>query len=168
MKMTMTEQGMAALPHVVTFNKGISMLFTLPGRAPLCLKCRCTGHIRREYPQGGPPKTPMNSARTEGGLTQHISYSQVVAGTAPAADIAEISDTAELEEVQVESSEVGSPMATPLSADEGDEGDEGDENVPVEPVEPMEEGAKQGQKRRAQDEDVVPDTVNKLAEEIGK
>ena len=32
-EITMTEQGMAALPHVVTFNKGISMLLTLPGRA---------------------------------------------------------------------------------------------------------------------------------------
>ena len=84
----MTEQGMTALPHVVTFNKGISMLLTLPGRAPLCLKCRSTGHIRRECPQGGPPKTSMNSART-GGIVQQVSYSQVVSGAAPAANTAE-------------------------------------------------------------------------------
>ena len=53
-EMAMTEQGMAALPHVVTFHKGISMLLTLPMRAPLCLKFGCTGHIRRECHQGGP------------------------------------------------------------------------------------------------------------------
>ena len=168
-QITMTEQGMAALPHVVTFNKGITMLLTLPGRAPLCLKCRCTGHIRRECPQGGPPKTPANSARTGDGILQQISYSQVVTGAAPAAEAVDNTDTTELDVVA--SSEVGSPLATPLSGDEGDDeenedavsGDENDSKAV-----PMDEGNKQGQKRRAADDDEIPETVKKLAEEFGK
>ncbi|KAH9367236.1 hypothetical protein HPB48_000617 [Haemaphysalis longicornis] len=36
------------LPHVLSFYGG-QVLVVVPGRAPLCLRCRRTGHMRREY-----------------------------------------------------------------------------------------------------------------------
>jgi len=37
-----------SIPHMVNFNDGIKMLVTCPGRLPLCLKCHCIGHVRRD------------------------------------------------------------------------------------------------------------------------
>lgn len=62
------------IPHLVKFDAGITMLITMRGREPLCLKCQEVGHIRRdcttvrrsyaqatvERPrrQNGPPASP--------------------------------------------------------------------------------------------------------------
>ena len=35
------------IPHFVTFSSGQSILITMRGRSPLCLKCREVGHVRR-------------------------------------------------------------------------------------------------------------------------
>ena len=91
----------------------------------------------------------------------------MVTGAAPAAEAVDSTDIAELDVVA--SSEVGSPLATPLSGDEGDD-EENEEAVSGDDDEkavPVDEGNKQGQKRRA-DDDEIPETVKKLAEEFGK
>ena len=36
------------IPHLVTFSSGQSILITMRGRTPLCLKCREVGHVRRD------------------------------------------------------------------------------------------------------------------------
>lgn len=36
------------IPHTVSFDNGINMLVTCPGRLPLCLRCHCLGHVRSE------------------------------------------------------------------------------------------------------------------------
>lgn len=38
------------IPHLVNFNSGQSILLTIPGRPPYCLRCNCTGHIRSRCP----------------------------------------------------------------------------------------------------------------------
>ena len=38
------------VPHLVNFNSGQSMLVTMQGRDPYCLKCRSVGHIRSRCP----------------------------------------------------------------------------------------------------------------------
>lgn len=39
------------IPHIINFGAGQSMLVTLSGRPPLCLRCRTTGHVRRDCPR---------------------------------------------------------------------------------------------------------------------
>ena len=36
------------IPHLFTFSSGQSILITMRGRSPLCLKCREVGHVRRD------------------------------------------------------------------------------------------------------------------------
>ncbi len=36
------------MPHLIKFGCGTSMLLTIPGRPPLCLKCSQVGHLRRD------------------------------------------------------------------------------------------------------------------------
>ena len=36
------------IPHLVTFDSGQSVLVTMQGRPPLCLKCRTVGHVRKD------------------------------------------------------------------------------------------------------------------------
>ena len=36
------------IPHLVTFDSGQSILITMAGKPPLCLKCRCVGHVRKD------------------------------------------------------------------------------------------------------------------------
>ena len=43
-----TEVYKQKIPHLVTFHSGQSALITMPGRPPLCLKCRCVGHVRKD------------------------------------------------------------------------------------------------------------------------
>lgn len=38
------------LPHLVSFNSGQSILLTIAGRPPYCLKCRQIGHTRQRCP----------------------------------------------------------------------------------------------------------------------
>lgn len=51
-----------AIPHMVRFNNGISMLVTCPDRLPLCLKCHCLGHVRQECPNNNRPTNGMSYA----------------------------------------------------------------------------------------------------------
>ena len=39
------------IPHLIQFKSGHSILVTMAGRLPFCLRCRCTGHIRSECPK---------------------------------------------------------------------------------------------------------------------
>ena len=47
-----------ALPYVITFRGGYTALITIPGRPPLCLKCKSIGHLRKDCP----PSTPKTYA----------------------------------------------------------------------------------------------------------
>lgn len=76
------------IPHLVNFQSGQSILITMQGRPPFCLKCRELGHVRRNCPNnrsfarvatqemeegvapgGGPtgPVTPVPSGETASG-----------------------------------------------------------------------------------------------------
>ena len=39
------------IPHLVKFNSGQSILVTLNGRPPYCLKCHVLGHTRQRCPK---------------------------------------------------------------------------------------------------------------------
>lgn len=42
-----------SLPYVITFTGGYTALITVPGRPPLCLRCKTIGHLRKDcVPQG--------------------------------------------------------------------------------------------------------------------
>ena len=43
-----TETQKMAIPHLVKFDCGASVLITMPGRPPLCLRCSRVGHMRRD------------------------------------------------------------------------------------------------------------------------
>ena len=43
-----TETPKMAIPHLVKFDCGASVLITMPGRPPLCLRCSRVGHMRRD------------------------------------------------------------------------------------------------------------------------
>ena len=47
------------IPHLLQFACGTSILVTIAGRPPLCLKCSNIGHVRRDCPVGAPvgPRT---------------------------------------------------------------------------------------------------------------
>jgi len=56
-----------SIPHLIKTTDGLNMLITTAGRLPLCLKCKCLGHLRkdcngnqrRSYAQAaGPPTRP--------------------------------------------------------------------------------------------------------------
>lgn len=38
------------IPHLHSFEGGITILLTIAGRPPLCLRCRNLGHLRRDCP----------------------------------------------------------------------------------------------------------------------
>ena len=38
------------IPHLIKFKSGLSILVTMEGRPPFCLKCNSTGHIRGDCP----------------------------------------------------------------------------------------------------------------------
>ena len=38
-------------PHLVRFGHGVTMLVTMRGRPPMCLKCHQVGHVRSGCPQ---------------------------------------------------------------------------------------------------------------------
>ena len=40
-----------SIPHLIQFKSGHSILVTMADRPPFCLRCRCTGHIRRRCPE---------------------------------------------------------------------------------------------------------------------
>ena len=40
------------IPHLVNFNSGQSILITMAGRPPYCLKCQSVGHVRARCPPG--------------------------------------------------------------------------------------------------------------------
>lgn len=47
MKMIVSEENRAAIPHTAQWNNGMKILLTMPGREPLCLKCGSLGHLRK-------------------------------------------------------------------------------------------------------------------------
>ena len=49
--MEVDEKGKQEIPHLIQFKSGHSILVTMAGRLPFCLRCRCTGHIRSECPK---------------------------------------------------------------------------------------------------------------------
>ena len=51
----MSEEQKSKIPHVVRFESGESMLITIQGRQPYCLKCRQIGHLRKDCTERKPP-----------------------------------------------------------------------------------------------------------------
>ena len=49
-KLRVDEMKKHMIPHVVHFNSGQSVLLTIPGRPPYCLKCKTVGHTRGNCP----------------------------------------------------------------------------------------------------------------------
>lgn len=49
-KMEVSEFERLAIPHIIRFQCGNSVLLTGGGRPPLCLKCNKVGHMRRDCP----------------------------------------------------------------------------------------------------------------------
>ena len=49
-KMRVDEVKKHAIPHIVHFNSGQSVLLTMAGRPPYCLKCKTVGHVRGNCP----------------------------------------------------------------------------------------------------------------------
>lgn len=47
-RMVVDDDGKHNTPHIVQFNGGTKMRITYPGRMPICSKCNCLGHARRE------------------------------------------------------------------------------------------------------------------------
>ena len=39
------------IPHVVHLSSGVTILITMPGRPPYCLKCKSVGHTRQKCPK---------------------------------------------------------------------------------------------------------------------
>lgn len=39
------------IPHLINFRSGQSILLTMQGRPPLCLRCKCVGHVRKDCEQ---------------------------------------------------------------------------------------------------------------------
>lgn len=57
--MVVDDIGKNNIPHLVKFKGGTKMLVTCPGRMPICLKCNCLGHVRRDC-----AATVRNQSRT--------------------------------------------------------------------------------------------------------
>ena len=60
-EMVMSDVQRQEVPHLVKYDLGISMLITMQGKPPLCLKCLNIGHIRRDCPENKPRPTGNNS-----------------------------------------------------------------------------------------------------------
>ncbi|MES9882660.1 MAG: hypothetical protein ABW185_17475 [Sedimenticola sp.] len=59
------EMGIGEIPHMVKFDGGITILLTLPGRDPLCLKCHQVGHMRRTCPSNPATRTWADVAQSQ-------------------------------------------------------------------------------------------------------
>ena len=75
-----TEVYKQKIPHLVTFDSGQSALITMPGRPPLCLKCRCVGHVRKDCTLTAQRRSWSDVA--QGVDSQDRAVSPVDAGTA--------------------------------------------------------------------------------------
>lgn len=53
-RMVLTEDKRARIPHLISYGMGKRLLITMAGRAPLCLKCHDVGHIRSSCPTNQP------------------------------------------------------------------------------------------------------------------
>ena len=53
-EMVLSDRQKEEIPHLVKYDLGISMLITMAGRPPLCLKCNNIGHIRKNCPENAP------------------------------------------------------------------------------------------------------------------
>ena len=53
-EMVLLDRQKMEIPYLVKYDVGISMLITMAGRPPLCLKCNNIGHIRKNCPENLP------------------------------------------------------------------------------------------------------------------
>ena len=53
-EMVLSDRQKDEIPYLVKYDVGISMLITMAGRPPLCLKCNNIGHIRKNCPENLP------------------------------------------------------------------------------------------------------------------
>ena len=93
------------VPHLVNFNSGQSMLVTMQGRAPYCLKCRSVGHIRSRCP---------TNKRFNQLFTEHQRMEAAVAPAPPDAPAPQADVTS--------GSDFSAPIVTPAPTDVGTEG----------------------------------------------
>ena len=72
------EIGKRSLPYIIQFHGGFTALITLPGRQPLCLKCRQIGHMRKDCKanQSG-QEAKQQSQRSSG---ERRSYAEATGG----------------------------------------------------------------------------------------
>lgn len=64
-----------SLPYVISFNGGYTALITMPGRPPLCLKCRTIGHLRKDCIPNSTPKHSQPQTQSKESIK---SYAEVV------------------------------------------------------------------------------------------
>lgn len=50
-----------SLPYMVNFNGGYTALLTVPGRPPLCLRCKSLGHLRKDCQPAGDTRKASRS-----------------------------------------------------------------------------------------------------------
>lgn len=97
------------IPHMVNFGSGQSILVTMSGRPPLCLKCREVGHVRRD----------CGSNRSFANVTRQRTSEESVVGR-PAAPATSESPVGT-------SSGTSDPVDVPLPAESGTDGSEAGE-----------------------------------------
>ena len=109
------------IPHLFTFEGGISALVTMAGRPPLCLKCHTVGHVRRDCPGAIVRSQPhsysevLTTASTRN--REQPPRPAPAAGTSSAAeDVAEAAEVQEREELW-ESEDDSAMIDTPLIID---------------------------------------------------
>lgn len=65
-QLEMNYEDIASIPHLVNItgrSSSFPLLFTLPGRPPLCLKCLEVGHVRKECSGSTKMQAPLTSYR---------------------------------------------------------------------------------------------------------
>ena len=84
-KMKIDEIMKHQIPHLVNFNSGQTILVTMAGRPPYCLKCRAVGHVRSRC-----PNNKTFAALFERGISredQNVEVDAVIPSVAPGSSV---------------------------------------------------------------------------------
>lgn len=80
------------IPHVIHFNSGQTVLLTMQGRLPYCLKCKSVGHVRNKCPKNN--RNYANAVNSTEEPAPTPVPTQTPAPAAPVAQSTESSDSA--------------------------------------------------------------------------